>query len=112
MNDDFNSPVLIAELFEASRIMNSVHDGKLKIDEANLSLLKDLMRQFILDILGLKNELATNDDLPNVMNMIVDLRSEAKSNSDYATSDKIREGLQKIGFQLKDSKDGTTWSKI
>ena len=112
MNDDFNSPVLIAELFEASRIINSVKDGKLKIDEANLSLLKPLMRQFMLDVLGLKDEQAANDDLPNVMNMIVDLRSEAKTNSDYATSDKIRVGLQKIGFQLKDSKDGTTWSKI
>ncbi len=112
MNDDFNSPVLIAELFEASRIINSVNDGKLKIDEANLSLLKQLMRQFTLDVLGLKNEMAANDDLPNVLNMIVDLRSEAKTNSDYATSDKIRVGLQKIGFQLKDSKEGTTWSKI
>ena len=112
MNDDFNSPVLIAELFEASRIINSVKDGKLKIDEANLSLLKQLMRQFTLDVLGLKDEQAANDDLPNVLNMVVELRSEAKSNSDYATSDKIRVGLQKIGFQLKDSKDGTTWSKI
>src|ERR1700744_5474607 len=107
MNDDFNSPVLIAELFEASRIINSVNDGKLKIDEANLSLLKQLMRQFTLDVLGLKNEMAANDDLPNVLNMIVDLRSEAKTNSDYATSDKIRVGLQKIGFQLMDGKDGT-----
>ncbi|MFI5160532.1 MAG: cysteine--tRNA ligase [Sphingobacteriales bacterium] len=112
MNDDFNSPVLIAELFEASRIINSVKDGKLQIDAANLSLLKQLMRQFTLDVLGLKDEQAANDDLPNVLNMIVSLRSEAKTNSDYATSDKIRVGLQNIGFQLKDSKDGTTWSKI
>src|SRR5476651_2016673 len=50
MNDDFNSPVLIAELFEASRMINSVHDGKLKIDEANLQMLRDLMNQFILDV--------------------------------------------------------------
>jgi cysteinyl-tRNA synthetase len=112
MNDDFNSPVLIAELFEASRIINSVHDGKLKIDKPNLALLKQLMQHFILDILGLKNEQAADDDLPKVLDMIVDLRSEAKINRDYATSDKIREGLQKIGFQLNDSKDGTTWSKI
>jgi cysteinyl-tRNA synthetase len=112
MNDDFNSPVLIAELFEASRIINSIHDGKLKIDKANLDLLKQLMQHFILDILGLKNEQAADDDLPKVLDMIVDLRSEAKINRDYATSDKIREGLQKIGFQLNDGKDGTTWSKI
>jgi len=111
MNDDFNSPVLIAELFEASRIINSVHDGKMKIDEPNLQLLKILMNTFVLDVLGLKDEQADNDDLPNILNLIVDLRSEAKANKDYAMSDKIRDGLSKIGFQLKDSKDGTHWSK-
>jgi cysteinyl-tRNA synthetase len=112
MNDDFNSPVLIAELFEASRIINSIHDGKMKIDGANLDLLKQLMKHFILDVLGLKNEQAANDDLPKVMDMIVDLRNGAKINRDYATSDKIRDGLQQIGFQLKDGKEGTTWGKI
>jgi cysteinyl-tRNA synthetase len=112
MNDDFNSPVLIAELFEASRIINSVYDGKLKIDADNLKLLKDMMNTFVLDILGLKNEQAANDDLPKIMGLIVDLRNEAKINHDYATSDKIRNGLQKIGFQLNDSKEGTNWSKI
>jgi cysteinyl-tRNA synthetase len=112
MNDDFNSPVLIAELFEASRIINSVYDGKMKIDSNNLGLLKQLMNNFILDVLGLKNEQAANDDLPKVLDMIVDLRNGAKVNRDYATSDKIRDGLQQIGFQLKDGKEGTTWSKI
>src|ERR1700712_3798870 len=112
MNDDFNSPVLIAELFEASRIVNSVHDNKLKIDSKNLELLKRLMNDFILDVLGLKNEQAANDDLPKVLDMIVNLRNGAKTNQDYATSDRIRDGLQQIGFQLKDGKEGTTWSKI
>jgi cysteinyl-tRNA synthetase len=112
MNDDFNSPVLIAEIFEASRIINSVHDGKMKIDQENLALLKQLMKSFVQDVLGLKDEQAANDDLPQVMNFIVGLRNEAKQTKDYATSDKIRDGLQKIGFQLKDSKEGTNWSKI
>jgi cysteinyl-tRNA synthetase len=112
MNDDFNSPVLIAELFEASRIINSVYDNKLKIDAANLALLKRLMNNFLIDVLGLKNEQAANDDLPKVLDMIVALRNGAKVNKDYATSDRIREGLQQIGFQLKDGKDGTTWSKM
>ena len=111
MNDDFNSPVLIAELFEASRIINSVHDGKMKIDAVNLELLKTLMHTFVQDILGLKDEQGDNDDLPKILNLIVNLRNEAKSNKDYATSDKIREGLSQIGFQLKDSKEGTLWSK-
>jgi cysteinyl-tRNA synthetase len=60
----------------------------------------------------LKNEQAANDDLPRVMDFIVDLRNEAKKTKDYATSDRIRDGLQKAGFQLKDSKEGTTWGKI
>ncbi|GAA4929726.1 cysteine--tRNA ligase [Mucilaginibacter defluvii] len=111
MNDDFNSPVLIAELFEASRIINSVHDNKLKIDTKNLELLKNMMRTFVFDVLGLKDEQTENDDLPKIMDFIVDLRNEAKVNKDYATSDKIRNGLQQIGFQLKDGKEGTTWSK-
>ncbi|HWZ36651.1 MAG TPA: cysteine--tRNA ligase [Mucilaginibacter sp.] len=112
MNDDFNSPVLIAELFEATRIINSVHDGKMKIDAANLETLKNIIQIFVFDVLGLKNEQAANDDLPKVMDLVVNLRNEAKQNRDYATSDKIRNGLQQIGFQLKDSKEGTNWSKI
>jgi cysteinyl-tRNA synthetase len=112
MNDDFYSPVLIAELFESSRIINSVYDGKLKIDAANLELLKQLMNSFVLDILGLKDEQAADNDLPHILNFIMDLRSDAKNNKDYATSDKIRDGLQKIGFQLKDTKEGTNWTKI
>jgi len=112
MNDDFNSPVLIAELFEASRIINSVYDNKLKIDAKNLKLLKKLMNDFIIDVLGLKNEQAANDDLPKVLDMVVALRNGAKMNKDYATSDRIRDGLQQIGFQLKDGKEGTTWSKM
>jgi len=112
MNDDFNSPVLIAELFECSRIINSVHDGKTKIDAKNLELLKSLMQTFLVDVLGLRSEAAANDELPNVLDFIINLRSEAKKSQDYATSDKIRIGLQEIGFQLKDSKEGTTWNKI
>jgi cysteinyl-tRNA synthetase len=112
LNDDFNSPVLIAELFEASRIINSVHDNKLKIDDANLEQLQTVMHTFLTDVMGIKNEQASTDELPHVMDFVVNLRNEAKTNRDYATSDKIRDGLQQIGFQLKDSKEGTTWSKI
>ena len=77
-----------------------------------MELLKKLMNDFIIDVLGLKNEQAANDDLPKVLDMIVSLRNGAKINKDYATSDRIRDGLQQIGFQLKDGKEGTTWSKM
>jgi cysteinyl-tRNA synthetase len=84
----------------------------MKIDAKNLELLKTMMNTFVLDILGLKNEQAANDDLPKIMDMIITLRNEAKASHDYATSDKIRNGLQQIGFKLNDSKEGTNWSKI
>ncbi|MXV16932.1 cysteine--tRNA ligase [Hufsiella ginkgonis] len=111
MSDDFNSPILIAELFEAARIINTVYDGKGAIDEKNLSSLKELMSNFILDVLGLKEETCQTDDLGQLMDFIISLRLDAKNNKDYATSDKIRNALSKIGIQLKDGKEGTTWSK-
>jgi cysteinyl-tRNA synthetase len=112
MNDDFNSPVLIAELFEVCRLVNSVHDQKLKIDQQNLALLQQLLQHFVIDVLGLKDESAASDELPKVLDFVINLRSEAKLNHDYATSDKIRKGMQEVGYQLKDSKEGTTWTKI
>ncbi|MEX8546411.1 MAG: cysteine--tRNA ligase [Mucilaginibacter sp.] len=112
MNDDFNSPVLIAELFEVCRLVNSVHDQKLKIDQPNLELLQQLLQHFVIDVLGLRDESAASDELPKVLDFVINLRSQAKTNQDYATSDKIRKGLQEIGYQLKDSKEGTSWTKI
>lgn len=112
MNDDFNSPVLIAELFEVCRMVNSVNDQKLKIDQPNLEILQQLLQNFVVDVLGLKDESAASDELPKVLDFVINLRSEAKINQDYATSDKIRLGLQQAGYQLKDSKEGTSWTKI
>jgi cysteinyl-tRNA synthetase len=111
MNDDFNSPVVIAELFEAVRIINTVYDGALKISAAELDKLKTLMQDFIFEVFGLKDEDSSNTELNEVLDMVIALRKDAKENKDYATSDQIRVGLQNIGIQLKDSKDGTTWSK-
>lgn len=111
MNDDFNSPVLIAELFEAARIINSVFDNKASIDEPSLHELKLLLHQFVFDVLGLYEESAQGNDMDKLMDFIINLRLDAKANRDYVTSDKIRIGLQELGIQLKDSKDGTTWNK-
>lgn len=112
MNDDFNSPVVIAELFEAVRIINTVYDGKGNISEVELEKLRKLMNDFVFDIFGLKDEETSNTELNSVLDLIIDIRKGAKENKDYATSDKIRLGLQSMGIQLKDSKDGTTWNKI
>ena len=111
MNDDFNSPVVIAELFEAVRIINIVHDGKGKISVVEHDQLKKLMQDFVFDIFGLKDEDASNLELNSVLDLVIDIRKTAKENKDYATSDRIRLGLQAMGIQLKDSKEGTTWNK-
>jgi len=111
MNDDFNSPIVIAELFEAVRIINTVYDGTAKISEIELDKLKELMSNFVFDVFGLADEENSNVELNDILEMVIGLRKEAKENKDYATSDKIRIGLQEMGIQLKDSKDGTTWNK-
>ncbi len=112
MNDDFNTPILIAELFDVSRIINSIHDEKINIDEENLIKLQSLIKIFVEDVLGLSDDTQANDDLSPLMSFILKIRKEAKENKDYATSDKIRIGLNEIGYQLKDGKDETSWSKI
>jgi cysteinyl-tRNA synthetase len=112
MNDDFNTPILIAELFEVSKIINSIYDEHLKIDLENLNKLKALVQIFMEDVLGIKDDLQATDDLNPLMELILKLRNEAKEDKDYVTSDKIRIGLTEIGFQIKDGKEGTSWTKI
>lgn len=113
MDDDFNSPVLIAELFEIVRVINSIYDGKAKVSEEGLDKLKIFMKEFVEDILGLRNDQASGtDDIDDVMSLVIKLRNEAKANKDFVTSDRIRDELNAIGIQLKDSKEGTLWNKI
>jgi len=104
--------VVIAELFEAVRIINTVHDGKAKISLQELDKLKKLISDFVFDIFGLKDEDSSNTELNSVLDLVIDIRKSAKENKDYATSDKIRVGLHAMGILLKDSKEGTTWNKI
>ena len=112
MDDDFNSPVLIAELFEAVHIINSIYDGKTSATKADIDALLELMNNFVFDVLGLKEENNQTDDFVKLMDFIISIRTEAKENKDYATSDKIRIGLNSIGILLKDTKGNTTtWNK-
>lgn len=112
MNDDFNSPILIAELFEATRIINSVYDEKLALNERDIKALKTLMQHFVFDILGLKDDaMDASDDIAPLVDFIIQIRNEAKTNKDYATSDRIRNGLESMGIQLNDNKDTTLWTK-
>lgn len=114
MDDDFNSPILIAELFELVRLINSVYDGKQQVNESTLSEIKLLIQFFVFDILGLKNDQleAESDSFEKVMDILLAMRNEAKMNKDFATSDRIRQELSAIGIQVKDNKDGTLWNKV
>jgi cysteinyl-tRNA synthetase len=112
MNDDFNSPMVIASLFEAVRIINSVNDKKETLNTADLNLLRETFSVFTGDILGLKPESgsgADNSVLDGLMQLVLDLRLNAKTAKDYATADKIRDQLSKIGIMVKDTKEGATW---
>jgi len=113
MDDDFNSPIVIANLFEAVRIINQANDGTITLSEENIQELKDLFNTFLLDILGMKPSLTDSaaDKLDNkLMQIIIELRQKAKQNKDYATADAVREMLSQAGITLKDTKDGVEWS--
>jgi len=112
MNDDFNTAITIAHLFEAVRIINSVAAGTETISATDLDMLKKFFAEFTFGILGLKKEeTADNNDVDGLMQFILRLRSAAKARKDFATSDEIRDEMNKLGFEIKDGKDGTSWSK-
>jgi cysteinyl-tRNA synthetase len=113
MNDDFNTPIALSHLFEGVRIINSVNDGKETISAADKTLLTQLMNDFVFGILGLKEENAVNTGkIDGLMHMILEVRNESKAKKDFATSDLIRDKLKEIGFEIKDGKEGTTYTTI
>jgi len=111
MDDDFNSAILIAELFEATTWINKLNSGEGTITEADLELLKKTYKTFVSDILGLEADTAeTGDKIDGLMELIIELRKRSRENKDFQTSDKIRDGLENLGFVIKDGKDGAEWS--
>lgn len=111
MNDDFNTPIALSHLFEGVRIINSVNDGKETLTEADKTTLHKLMFDFVFDILGLKEEQAAGSDkVDGLMQMILQQRVDAKTRKDYAASDLIRDRLKELGFEIKDGKEGTTYT--
>jgi cysteinyl-tRNA synthetase len=111
MNDDFNAPILVSYLFEAVKQINLVNDGTASISATDQAKLKTAMQAFIHEVLGLEAENnQTETRLVPVMELVLDLRQQARSNKDWTTSDQIRDGLAKAGIVVKDGKDGTSWS--
>jgi len=113
MNDDFNTPILIATLFEAVKHINHVKEGKATITATVKKELSETMHAFIFEVLGLEPANKTANDsgkLSGVVELLIQLRKDARENKDFTTSDKIRDELAAIGIQLKDGKEGTTFS--
>jgi len=114
MNDDLNTPVMIGELFEGVRIINSVHDGRMSLTATTLERLRAWMPRLVGEVLGLTTErMSYTDDrtLDGLVQAFIQLRAEAKAKKDFAASDAIRDRLLAIGIALKDTKEGTTWSR-
>ncbi|HHH52862.1 MAG TPA: cysteine--tRNA ligase, partial [Bacteroidetes bacterium] len=117
MNDDFNTPKALADTFELVNYINKLKDGHLNFNEVSVDTfnkMKDTFLKFVYDIFGFRKETATDDNgmFDGMVELLITIRNEARANKDWATSDLIRDKLKEIGIQLKDGKDGTTWSKI
>ena len=117
MNDDLNTPVMIAELFEGVRIINSVNDGNMAMDAHGIARLKGLFHSMLFDVLGIQSTIGAtngaNDEtaLDGLVKEFIRMRAEAKAKKDFATGDAIRDRLVALGILLKDTKEGTTWER-
>ncbi|MFO7864803.1 MAG: DALR domain-containing protein, partial [Salinivirgaceae bacterium] len=112
MNDDLNSPVALAHLFEAVKWINGINDGHQTITKADCDTLHQFMKTFIFDVLGLKEEAtqeSSNNKLDEVIELLLSVRQEAKAAKNYALADQIRDQLKALGIVVKDKKDGFEW---
>ena len=114
MNDDFNTPILIAHLFDGVRIINSTKSGKERLSESDIKKLKSIFADFSKKILGLNciKENYENNLTSEIMELVLKLRENAKKNKDFDTADLIRDKLNNSGIQIKDNRDGTSWEII
>jgi cysteinyl-tRNA synthetase len=114
LNDDFNTPIMLAHLFDLSKTINLVNTGNETLTQEDIDFVKNLMGVILLQILGLRDDREKDDSklVDYLMQTIIDIRLQAKKNKDYATADKIREDLEKLNIKLKDTKDGTEWSFV
>lgn len=113
MNDDFNTPILIAHLFEGVRYINVIKDGKETITAEDLVTFTTAIEAFVFEVLGLENEKiadSSNDKLEGTIQLLIEMRKQARENKNFALSDQIRDQLLALGIQLKDGKEGTTFS--
>jgi cysteinyl-tRNA synthetase len=114
MNDDLNTPVMIAQLFDGARAINAAHVGKAMLSQADIDEMKALFHDMLFTVPGLKAEdgAQAGDDLSGgLMDVLLGLRADAKNRTDFATSDMIRDKLAALGITVKDTKEGVTWER-
>jgi len=113
LNDDLNTPIVISYLFEAAKIINTALAGQITLSKEDIDELKSFFDLFLFELLGLKNELkdgnASYESFAKAVDMLLNIRQQAKQNKDWATSDRIRNELTALGFEIKDTKDGFEW---
>ena len=118
LDDDLNTPIVIAHLFEACRLINQVNDGNATATQSDIDELKALFKIFLVDILGVRTDIVGAGEgdatalkpFEDVVDLLLEMRAKAKADKDWATSDLIRNRLAEIGFDVKDTKDGFEWS--
>ena len=114
MDDDLNTQLVIAALFDSAKLINTVHDGKATLSAEDLKELQDVWKTYVVDILGLRMEEAAEganlEPYKGAVDMLLNMRLEAKRNKQWDVSDHIRNELTALGFTIKDSKDGFEWS--
>ncbi len=114
MDDDLNTPIALAHLFEISKKINAIHSGKETISEADKNTLSAFLHHVVFEVLGLVAEENSGDEKDHktakVIDQILNIRQEAKKNKDYQTADMLRDILQQSGVKIKDTKDGAEWT--
>ncbi|MBQ0122653.1 MAG: cysteine--tRNA ligase [Bacteroidales bacterium] len=111
--DDLNTPIVLSHLFDGVRIINSVKDGSLTINQSDREILSGLFGDIMEGVLGLQDESGNEGSgkmIDGLVGMILDVRKSAKANKDWATSDRIRDSLQELGIRIKDTKEGCEWT--
>ena len=114
LDDDLNTPMAIAHLFEAAKVINSAHDGKISLNAEDIDRLKETFDDILVSILGMRMGAQSSDtDLTpyeGAVDLLMEIRANAKQNKDWTTSDLIRDKLASLGFNVKDTKNGVEWS--
>ena len=114
MNDDLNTPTVIATLFDACKVINQVNDGHATLSQADIDELKSVFQTYLFDVLGIRDDAAGGDSVNldpyrHAVDLLLEMRRTAKANKDWTTSDLIRDKLSEFGFEVKDTKDGFEW---